>query len=89
MKHSAGLWCLAVAALPVIVTRFGLVPVYESQKSLLPAYASFFCLLGLAYVFSQRHRLARSMFAAPLLGAELDLTTKAPRRMSINGVSHA
>ena len=63
LRHYTGMWCLFVAALPIVVTRFGLIPVYESQKNLLPAYASFFCLLALAYVFSQRHRLARAMFA--------------------------
>jgi hypothetical protein len=80
------MWCLFVAAMPVVVTRFGLIPVYESQKNLLPAYASFFCVLALAYVFSQRHRLARAMFAARLLWADLDaVQSKASRRVSING----
>ena len=86
LRHYTGMWCLFVAALPIVVTRFGLIPVYESQKNLLPAYASLFCLLALAYVFSQRHRLARAMFAAPLLWADLDaVQSKASRPMSING----
>jgi hypothetical protein len=86
LRLYTGLWCLFVAALPVVVTRFGLIPVYESQKNLLPAYASFFCLLALAYVFSQRHRLARAMFAARLLWTDLDaVQSKASKRMSING----
>ena len=42
LKHYTGVWCLCVAALPVVVTQFGLIPVYDSQRSLLPAYASFF-----------------------------------------------
>jgi hypothetical protein len=80
------MWCLFVAALPIVVTRFGLIPVYESQKNLLPAYASFFCLLALAYVFSQRHRLARAMFAAPLLWTDVDAAqTKPSKNLSING----
>jgi hypothetical protein len=80
-----GVWCLFVAALPVVVTRFGLIPVYDSQKSLLPAYASFFCVLTLAYVFSQRHRLARAMFAAPLLWTDLDaVQSKGSKPLSLN-----
>ena len=86
LRHYTGMWCLFVAALPVLVTRFGLIPVYESQKNLLPAYASFFCLLALAYVFSQRHRLARAMFAARLLWTDLDaVQSKTSKRLSING----
>ena len=86
LRHYTGIWCLFVAALPIVVTRFGLIPVYESQKNLLPAYASFFCLLSLAYVFSQRHRLARAMFAAPLLWTDPDsVQSKKPNRLSING----
>jgi hypothetical protein len=86
LKHYTGAWCLFVAALPIIVTQFGLVPVYESQRSLLPAYASFFCLLALAFVFSQRHRMARAMFAPRLLWPDEDgAESKVRRRMSING----
>jgi hypothetical protein len=86
LRHYTGIWCLFVAALPIVVTRFGLIPVYESQKNLLPAYASFFCLLALAYVFSQRHRLARAMFAARLLWTDLDpVQSKKPNPLSING----
>ena len=86
LRHYIGMWCLFVAALPVVATRFGLIPVYESQRRLLPAYASFFCVLTLAYVFSQRHRLARAMFAARLLWADLDAVHSKPSKpVSING----
>jgi hypothetical protein len=79
------MWCLAVAALPIVVTQFGLIPVYESQSNLLPAYASFFCLLALAFVFSQRHRMARAMFAPRLLWADDDTPhSKVRSRLSIN-----
>lgn len=85
LRHYTGLWCLVVSALPVLVTRFGLIPVYESQRSLLPAYASFFCLLALAYVFSQRHRLARAMFAARLLWDDpAAVQPRTSKRLSIN-----
>ena len=85
LKHYTGIWCLFVAALPIVVTQFGFIPVYESQRSLLPAYASFFCLLALAFVFSQRHRMARAMFAPRLLWAEDDgASPKVRPRLSIN-----
>ena len=58
---------------------------YESQRTLLPAYASFFCLLALAFVFSQRHRMARAMFAPRLLWPdEMALSRKFARGLSIN-----
>ena len=85
LKHYTGVWCLFVAALPIVVTQFGLIPVYDSQRSLLPAYASFFCLLALAFVFSQRHRMARAMFAPRLLWPDEEgamLKSRPP--MSIN-----
>ncbi len=87
LRHYTGVWCLCVAALPVVVTQFGLIPVYDSQRSLLPAYASFFCLLALAFVFSQRHRMARTMFAPKLLWPEESgpSQVKGKTRLSING----
>jgi len=86
LKHYTGVWCLFVAALPIVVTQFGLIPVYESQRTLLPAYASFFCLLALAFVFSQRHRMARAMFAPRLLWPdENEAHSKVRPRISING----
>lgn len=87
LRHYIAMWwCVFVAVMPVVMTRFGLIPVYESQRSLLPAYASFFCLLALAYVFSQRHRMARAMFAAQLLWGDLDPNqTKASKGISISG----
>jgi len=85
LRHYTGIWCLAVAALPIVVTQFGLIPVYESQRSLLPAYASFFSLLALAFVFSQRHRMARAMFAPRLLWGNDDTPhTKVRKGFSIN-----
>lgn len=86
LRHYTGVWCVLVAALPVVVIEFGLIPVYESQKNLLSAYASFFCLLALAYVFSQRHRMARAMFAARLLWTDFDPPkSKVALPVSING----
>jgi hypothetical protein len=85
LKHYTGVWCLCVAALPIVVTQFGLIPVYESQRTLLPVYASFFSLLALAFVFSQRHRMARAMFAPRLLWPEEGgAQSKVRPRISIN-----
>jgi hypothetical protein len=86
LRHYTGVWCLFVSTLPVVVTQFGLIPVYESQRSLLPAYASFFCVLALAFVFSQRHRMARAMFAPRLLWADDNAAhAKVGATISING----
>ncbi|HEY1309153.1 MAG TPA: hypothetical protein VGF24_36680 [Vicinamibacterales bacterium] len=73
--------CIVVATLPIIAARFALVPIYESQRLMLPAYGTFFCLLGFAYVFSLRHELGREMFFTSTVSA----TTVARRhRISIN-----
>lgn len=80
-----GVWCILVAALPVVATAFGLIPIYDSQRRMLPAYTGFFCLLGFAYVFSLRHGLARTMFRGRLTWT--DATTpdrRAGQRASIN-----
>jgi hypothetical protein len=79
LKHFTGLWCLVVAVLPIVVSQFELIPIYESQRRLLPAFASFFSLLTLAFVFSQRHRMARALFSPRLLWADTDAAHSEPR----------
>ncbi len=80
-----GLWCVVVAMLPVPVTRLGLIPVYESQRAILPSVATFFCFLALAYVFNVRHGLARSMFAPGLLWPDADPRAGAAKIAPITG----
>jgi hypothetical protein len=62
LRNFTGLWFTLLAALPVIATEFGWMPIYDSQRRMLPACASFFCFLGFACIFSLRHGLARAMF---------------------------
>jgi hypothetical protein len=82
VRNFTGLWFTLLAALPVIATEFGVIPMYDSQRRLLPACASFFCFLGFACIFSLRHVLARAMFGSPLL-TTADSTHARPR-ISIN-----
>jgi hypothetical protein len=82
LRNLTGLWCILFAVLPVVATEFGLIPIYDSQRRVLPAYASFFCFLAFAYVFSLRHRLARAMFGGRLLTTED--STHAGQPISIN-----
>jgi hypothetical protein len=67
LRNFTGLWCILLAAVPVAATEFGLIPIYESQRRMLPACASFFCFLGFVYIFSLRHALARAIFGARVL----------------------
>jgi hypothetical protein len=55
VRNFTGLWFTLLAALPVIATEFGVIPMYDSQRRLLPACAPFFCFLGFACIFSLRH----------------------------------
>src|SRR5262245_44612243 len=74
-------WCIVVATLPIIAAQFALVPLYDSQRLMLPAYGAFFCLLGFAYVFSLRHGLGRAMFVTSTVSTN---TVARRRRISIN-----
>ena len=62
---------VAAAAIPIPVASWKLIPMYAQQRGFLTVYASMFCFLLLAFVFSIRHRLARPMFFRGPLGAVL------------------
>jgi len=51
-----------VAALPIPVTQFGLIPTFEAQKGMLATYTPLFCFLLLAYIFYLRHSLATTFY---------------------------
>jgi hypothetical protein len=85
LRNFTGLWFTLLAALPEVATEFGLIPVYESQRRMLPACTSFFCFLGFACIFSLRHGLARAMFGQRLL-TTAD-STHARHRISIDYLS--
>ncbi len=60
---------VAAAAIPIPVASWKLIPMYAQQRGFLTVYASLFCFLLLAFVFSIRHRLARPMFFRGRMGA--------------------
>jgi hypothetical protein len=82
-RNFTAVWCFLLASLPVAATELGLIPIYESQRRILPACASFFCFLGFAYIFSLRHGLARAMFGGRLASGASD-STHSRNMFSIN-----
>jgi hypothetical protein len=60
---------IIAASIPIPVASLKLIPTYAQQKGYLTVYASLFCFLSLAFVFSIRHRLAARMFASGEPGA--------------------
>jgi len=51
-----------VAALPIPVTSFDVIPTFAFQRKALAVYTSLFCFLLLAFIFFNRHGLARLLF---------------------------
>lgn len=60
---------IVVASIPIPVTSWKLIPIYSQQRGFLTVYASLFCFLLVAFVFSIRHRLARPMFFSGWMGS--------------------
>ncbi len=60
---------IVVAAVPIPVSAWKLIPLYAQQKQFLMVYSSLFCYLLVAFVFSIRHWLARRMFARGMRGS--------------------
>src|SRR6266404_8559416 len=63
-KSYMSVWTLVVAALPIPVGAFKLIPTFESQRSYLSVYTSLFCFLSLGFIFFERHRLGGYLFAS-------------------------
>ena len=61
-KRYMSLSSLIVAALPIPLTSFRLIPAFDAQKTFLSIYTSLFCFLLLGFIFYIRHNLARLMF---------------------------
>ncbi len=59
---------VVAASIPIPVATWKLIPIYAQQRGFLTVYASLFCFLLLAFVFSIRHRLARPMFFRGRMG---------------------
>ena len=60
---------IVAASIPIPVASWKLIPTYSQQRGFLTVYASLFCFLILAFVFSIRHRLAAPMFTRGKMGA--------------------
>ena len=60
---------VVAASIPIPVGGLKLIPVFSQQRGFLTVYASLFCFLLLAFVFSIRHRLAGPMFRKGPAGA--------------------
>ena len=62
---------IVAASIPIPVASWKLIPIYAQQRGFLTVYASLFCFLLLAFVFSIRHRLAGPMFFRSGLSATI------------------
>lgn len=60
-KSYMSIWTLVVAALPIPVAAFKLIPTFEEQRKYLSVYTSLFCFLSLAFIFFLRHRIGYYM----------------------------
>jgi hypothetical protein len=60
---------IVAASIPIPVGSLKLIPVFSQQRGFLTVYASLFCFLLVAFVFSIRHRLTGPMFAKGPAGA--------------------
>jgi hypothetical protein len=54
---------IVAASIPIPVASLKLIPTYAQQKGYLTLYASLFCFLSLAFVFSIRHQIAARLFS--------------------------
>ena len=62
---------IVAASIPIPVASLKLIPAFAQQRGFLTVYASLFCFLLLAFVFSIRHRLAPRMFSRSFSGSLL------------------
>ncbi len=68
-KGYMGVAALVTAALPIPVTQWKLIPMFESHSGMLKVYTSLLCFLIFAFVFYSRHWLGRLLFAKRLMAA--------------------
>jgi hypothetical protein len=59
-KSYMSVWTLVVAALPIPVGLFKLIPSFEAQRSYLSVYTSLFCFLSLGFIFWLCARIRKS-----------------------------
>jgi hypothetical protein len=53
---------VVVAAMPIPISNWKLIPIYEGHRSLLMTYTPLFCFLILGFIFYSRHTIARNSF---------------------------
>ncbi|GAC1357784.1 MAG: hypothetical protein NVSMB3_04540 [Acidobacteriaceae bacterium] len=53
---------IVAASVPIPVAALKLIPMYAQQRGFLSVYASLFCFLLVAFLFSVRHQMAAHMF---------------------------
>ncbi len=61
-KRYMSISTLVIAALPIPVTSFSLIPTFAAQAKVFSVYTSLFCFLILGLIFYLRHQLARILF---------------------------
>jgi hypothetical protein len=62
---------IVAASIPIPIASWGLIPIYSQQRGFLTVYASLFCFLLMAVVFSIRHRLCGVMFGHSFMSGVL------------------
>ena len=84
-KSYMSIWTVVVAALPIPVAAFKLIPTFEVQRSYLSVYTSLFCFLSLGFIFFMRHIIAPYFFRSPTKG-DLNLAEFCARLLSTTAV---
>jgi len=61
-KNYMSVSTIVIAALPIPITAFKLIPIFQQQLGMLEVYTPMFCFLLLGYIFYIRHSIARWLF---------------------------
>jgi hypothetical protein len=65
-KNYMGAAAIVTAALPIPVTHWKLIPVFDAQSGILKVYTPLLCILIFTFVFYSRHWLGRLIFGSRL-----------------------
>ncbi len=77
-KRYMSLSSVIVAALPIPITTFRLIPIYSTHVQLLSVLTPLFCFLTLGFVFYIRHVIAGSLFHDKRISAVAKMLTWLP-----------
>src|SRR5690348_8033924 len=61
-KNYMSVSTVVAASLPLPISYWKLIPIYEGHRSILMTYTPLFCFLTLGYIFYSRHAIARNAF---------------------------